>query len=75
MYWCCRKFVTETVQREIFTIFVQSEKLIVLCLLAMDWVEVVATVVVIVIVLNAASYWGAMFILEIYITRYLLVVL
>ena len=41
----------------------------------MDWVEVVAIVVGIIIVLNSVSYWRAMFIIEFFVPRYFLVLL
>ena len=51
----------------------QPENLVVSSLLAMDWIEVVAGVVRIIIVLNPLSDWRAMFIIELYVSRYFLV--
>ena len=48
----------------------QSENLVIVSLLAMDWVEVVASVVGIIIVLNWVGYWRATFISELYVPRY-----
>ena len=51
----------------------QAENLVVVSLLAMDWVEVVATIIGVVIVLNPVGYWTAMFFIELCVPRYLLV--
>ena len=51
----------------------QPENLVIVPLLAMDWVEVVASVARVIIVLNSVGYWGAMFVLEFYVPRYFLV--
>ena len=48
----------------------QSENLIIVFLLAMDWVEVVASVVMIINVLNLVGDWGAMLIIEFYVSRF-----
>ena len=48
----------------------QSENLVVVSLLAMDWVEVAASVVRIIIMLNSVGYWRAMFVIEFYVPRY-----
>ena len=67
---CCGKLVTETVQCEVFAIVVQLKNLIITSSLAMDRVEIVASVVRFVIVLNPVYYWRAMFVVELYITKY-----
>ena len=51
----------------------QSENVVVILLLAMDWVEVVASVVRIIIVLKSVGHWRAMFIIDFYVSRYFLV--
>ena len=50
----------------------QSENLIIVSLLAMDRVEVVASVIRVIIVLNSVSHWGTVLIVEFYVPRYFL---
>ena len=51
----------------------QSENLFVISLSEMDWKEVVASVFVIIMLLNSVGYWRAMFIIEFYVPRFFLV--
>ena len=57
------------IQREFFAVLVQSEELIVVSLLAMDWIKVVTSIVRIVIMVNSVSYWISLFIVELYVPR------
>ena len=50
----------------------QSENLVAVSLLAMDWVEIVACVVRIIVVLNSVGYWRSMFIIEFCVPGYFL---
>ena len=52
----------------------QSVNPVVVHLLAMDWVEIVASIVRIIVVLNSISDWRAMFIVEFNVSGYFLVV-
>ena len=65
--------LTETVKQSVFIIILQSENLIVISLVAINWVEVIAGVVRIAILLDSVGYWRAMLTVEYYVSRYFFV--